>query len=283
MTASLPEHPERAASPVDPGPAASAGNLLEVRGLSLSFGGLTVLDEVSLEVPEGSITAIIGPNGAGKSSLFNSISGSYRPQAGTIRFAGRDVTRLPTPRRAALGVARTFQNLALFPSMTVLDNVKLGSHVHLRTGLLAAGFYLGRARREERRLQAAVEREVIEPLGLGDQMRQPAATLPYGRQKLVELARALAMQPRLLLLDEPVAGMNRVERDEMVRLIRDLQRRHGATVLLVEHDMNVVMGISDRVIVLDFGRVIAAGTPAAVRADPAVISAYLGGAAREHA
>ena len=278
-----PEHPERAAPVADPAPAAPAGNLLEVRGLSLSFGGLTVLDEVSLDVPEGSITAIIGPNGAGKSSLFNSISGSYRPQEGTIRFVGRDITHLPTPRRAALGVARTFQNLALFPSMTVLDNIKLGSHVHLRTGLLAAGIYLGRTRREERRLQAAVEREVIEPLGLGDQAWQPAATLPYGRQKLVELARALAMRPRLLLLDEPVAGMNRAEREEMVRLIRVLRRRHGATVLLVEHDMNVVMGISDRVIVLDFGRVIAAGTPAAVRADPAVISAYLGGAAREHA
>ena len=285
MTASIPEHPEhpeRAASLADPGPGAQAGNLLEVRDLSLSFGGLTVLDEVSLDVPEASITAIIGPNGAGKSSLFNSISGSYRPQAGAIRFAGRDITHLPTPRRAALGVARTFQNLALFPSMTVLDNIKLGSHVHLRTGLLAAGVYLGRARREERRLQAAVQREVIEPLGLGDQAQQPAATLPYGRQKLVELARALAMRPRLLLLDEPVAGMNRAEREEMVQLIRDLRRRHGATVLLVEHDMNVVMGISDQVIVLDFGRVIAAGTPAAVRADPAVISAYLGGAAREH-
>ena len=283
MTASIPEHPEGAAPLADPAPAAESGNLLEVRGLSLSFGGLTVLDEVSLEVPEGSISAIIGPNGAGKSSLFNAISGSYRPQAGTIRFGGRDITHLPTPRRAALGVARTFQNLALFPSMTVLDNIKLGSHVHLRTGLLAAGLYLGRARREERRLQAAVEREVIGPLGLGDQVRQPAATLPYGRQKLVELARALAMRPRLLLLDEPVAGMNRAEREEMVRLIRDLRRRHGATVLLVEHDMNVVMGISDRVIVLDFGRVIAAGAPAAVRADPAVISAYLGGAARERA
>ena len=282
MTASIPEHPEGAAPPAGTGPTAHGGNLLEVRGLSLSFGGLTVLDEVSLDVPEGSISAIIGPNGAGKSSLFNAISGSYRPQAGTIRFAGRDITHLPPPRRARLGVARTFQNLALFPSMTVLDNIKLGSHVHLHTGLLAAGVYLGRARREERRLQAAVEREVIEPLGLGDQVRQPAATLPYGRQKLVELARALAMRPRLLLLDEPVAGMNRAEREEMVRRIRDLRRRHGATVLLVEHDMNVVMGISDRVAVLDFGRVIAAGAPAAVRADPAVISAYLGGAAREH-
>ena len=282
MTRSTPDS-GRAAERAAPGPAAQAGTLLEVRNLCLSFGGLTVLDEVSLDVPEGSITAIIGPNGAGKSSLFNSISGSYRPQAGIdqVRRAATSRTS-PTPRRAALGVARTFQNLALFPGMTVLDNIKLGSHVHLRTGLLAAGVYLGRARREERRLQAAVEREVIEPLGLGDLVRLPAATLPYGRQKLVELARALAMRPRLLLLDEPVAGMNRAERGEMVRLIRDLQRQRGATVLLVEHDMNVVMDISDQVIVLDFGRVIAAGTPAAVRADPAVISAYLG-SAREHA
>ena len=256
-------------------------SLLEVDNLCLSFGGLTVLDAVSLRVPEGSITAIIGPNGAGKSSLFNCISGSYRPQAGTIRFAGRDITRLSTARRAALGIARTFQNIALFPSMTVLDNIKLGSHVHLRTGLLAAGIYRGRARREEQRLQAAVEREVLEPLGLGDLIRLPAATLPYGRQKLVELARALAMRPLLLLLDEPVSGMNRAERAEMVRLIRQLQRQHDATVLLVEHDVNVVMDISDLVIVLDFGRVIATGTPAAVRADPAVISAYLGSAAEE--
>ena len=257
--------------------------LLEVDNLCLSFGGLTVLDEVSLGVPEGSITAVIGPNGAGKSSLFNSISGSYRPQAGTIRFAGRDITRLPAARRAALGMARTFQNVALFPSMTVLDNIKLGSHVHLRVGLLAAGIYLGRARREEQRLQAALQREVIEPLGIGDLVRLPAATLPFGRQKLVELARALAMNPRLLLLDEPVAGMNRAERAEMVRLIRDLRRRRSATVLLVEHDVNVVMELSDQVVVLDFGRVIAAGAPAAVRADPAVITAYLGAGAQDRA
>ena len=257
--------------------------LLEVDNLCLSFGGLTVLDEVSLGVPEGSITAVIGPNGAGKSSLFNSISGSYRPQAGTIRFAGRDITRLPAARRAALGMARTFQNVALFPSMTVLDNIKLGSHVHLRVGLLAAGIYLGRARHEEQRLQAALQREVIEPLGIGDLVRLQAATLPFGRQKLVELARALAMNPRLLLLDEPVAGMNRAERAEMVRLIRDLRRRRSATVLLVEHDVNVVMELSDQVVVLDFGRVIAAGAPAAVRADPAVIAAYLGAGAQDRA
>ena len=229
--------------------------LLEANSLCLSFGGLTVLDEVSLRVPEGSITAIIGPNGAGKTSLFNAVSGCYRPQAGGITFAGEAVTRMPAPRRAALGVARTFQNIALFPGMTVLDNIKVGAHVHLRAGLPAAGLYLGRARREELRLQAEIERDVADLVGVGDRLDVPAATLPYGVQKRVELARALALRPRLLLLDEPVAGMNRREREEMVHLIRNLGRQRGATILLVEHDMSVVMDISDRVIVLDFGRV----------------------------
>ena len=255
--------------------------LLEVDNLCLRFGGLTVLDAVSLRVPAGSITALIGPNGAGKSSLFNAISGCYRPQAGTITFAGREITRLPTSRRAALGVARTFQNIALFPGLTVLDNIKLGSHVHLHTGLLAAGFYLGRAQREELRLHTELERDVIDQLGIRDILRVPVATLPYGQQKRVELARALAMGPRLLLLDEPVAGMNRPDRAEMVRLIRNLQQQRGMTVLLVEHDMGVVMDISEQVIVLDFGRVITAGTPAAVREDAAVIAAYLGTEAQQ--
>ena len=252
-------------------------NLLEVNDLSLSFGGLTVLDAVSLRVPEGSVTAIIGPNGAGKTSLFNSVSGSYRPQAGRIVFAGAEITRLPAARRAALGMARTFQNIALFPSMTVLDNIKLGRHVHLRSGVLAGGFQLGRARREERRLERHVEREVVDLLAIRDLLHRSAATLPYGLRKRVELARAVAMEPRLLLLDEPAAGLNHGDREQMMRLVRDLQRLRGITVLLVEHDMNVVMDLADQVVVLDFGRVIASGAPAQVREDPAVISAYLGG------
>ena len=252
------------------------GNLLEVDGLCLGFGGLTVLDGVSLQVPEGSVTAIIGPNGAGKTSLFNSVSGNYRPQAGRIVFAGADITRLAAARRAALGVARTFQNIALFPSMTVLDNVKLGRHVHLRSGLLAGGLYLGPARREERRLAAYIEHELVDLLGIREVCSALAADLPYGLRKRVELARALAMEPRLLLLDEPAAGLTQGDREQMMALIRDLQRLRGITVLLVEHDMNVVMDLADQVVVLDFGRVIAAGTPAQVREDPAVIAAYLG-------
>ena len=247
-----------------------------MEGLCLRFGGLTVLDEVSLQVPAGSITALIGPNGAGKTSLFNAVSGCYRPGAGRITFAGSDVMRLPAARRAALGMARTFQNIALFPGMTVLDNIKLGGHVHLRAGVPEAGLYAGRARREERRLQSEIEGDLADLVGIADDLHVPAATLAYGLQKRVELARALALRPRLLLLDEPVAGMNRREREEMVELVLILRRQRGATILLVEHDMSVVMGIPDQVVVLDFGRVIAAGTPAAVRDDPAVIAAYLG-------
>ncbi len=258
-------------------------DLLEVSGLCLQFGGLTVLDEVSLRVPEGGVTAIIGPNGAGKTSLFNSVSGNYRPHAGRIVFAGADITRLPAARRAALGVARTFQNIALFPSMTVLDNVKLGRHVHLRSGVLAGALYLGRARREERRLEAYIEREVVELLGIREILGESAAALPYGLRKRVELARAVAMEPRpvprargRLRLAEPAAGLSHGDREQMMRLIRDLQRLRGITLLLVEHDMHVVMDLADQVVVLDFGRVIAAGTPAQVREDPAVIAAYLG-------
>ena len=254
--------------------------LLEVEQLCLRFGGLTVLDAVSLRVPEGSVTAIIGPNGAGKTSLFNSVSGSYHPQAGRIMFAGAEITRLPAARRAALGVARTFQNIALFPSMTVLDNIKLGRHVHLRSGLLAGGLYVGRARREEQRLEAYIEREVVDLLGIRDILHTPAATLAYGLRKRVELARAIAMEPLLLLLDEPVAGLDRADREWMMRLIRGLQRQRAMTVLLVEHDMNVVMDLADQVVVLDFGRVIAAGTPAQVRENPAVVAAYLGAEAQ---
>ena len=200
-------------------------HLLEVEDLCLRFGGLTVLDAVSLQVPAGSITALIGPNGAGKTSLFNAVSGCYRPQAGSVTFAGTDVTRLPAARRAALGMARTFQNIALFGGMTVLDNIKMGGHVHLRAGLPAAGLYAGRARREERRLQSEIERDLADLVGIRGSLHQPAATLPYGMQKRVELARALALRPRLLLLDEPVAGMNRRERDEMVALVRTIRRQ----------------------------------------------------------
>jgi len=250
--------------------------ILEVEGLSLAFGGVHALDDVSLSVEEGSITAVIGPNGAGKTSLFNTISGFYKPQAGRILLDGNDITRRAPPKRAALGLARNFQNIALFRGMTVLDNIKLGRHVHMKTGLLAAGLYLGWAQREEMALREDIERDVIDFLEIDHIRNAPVAALPYGLQKRVELARALAMKPRLLLLDEPVAGMNREETEDMARFILDVREERGITVLLVEHDMDVVMDISDHVAVLNFGREIGAGTPDAVREMPAVIEAYLG-------
>ena len=251
-------------------------NILEASGLTLSFGGIRALADVAVAVPKGEITAIIGPNGAGKTSLFNAISGFYRPERGTIRFDGADITHLPAHRRAALGLARTFQNVALFRGMTVLDNIKLGGHNRGRTGALGALWYLGGAAAEEQRLREQIEREVIDFLEIDHIRHQPIAALPYGLQKRVELARALAMQPKLLMLDEPVAGMNREETEDMARFILDIQEERGVTVMLVEHDMGLVMDISSRVVVLNFGQVIASGTPGEVRQEPAVIAAYLG-------
>lgn len=251
-------------------------NILDVASVHLSFGGVTALDDVSITVPEGGITALIGPNGAGKTSLFNSISGFYRPQEGRVLFDGRDITRLRSPRRAVRGIGRTFQNIALFRGMSVLDNVKLGAHVHTRTGLLAAMWYAGRARREEIRLREEVERDVFDFLEIDHIRHAPVAALPYGMQKRVELARALAMRPRLLLLDEPVAGMNREEKEDIARFILDVKEQWDVTILMVEHDMDMVMDISDTVHVLNFGKVIAGGTPEDVQADAGVIEAYLG-------
>lgn len=257
-------------------PSAATAPVLRVAALTLGFGGVKALNGVGFDVQPGSITAVIGPNGAGKTSLFNTISGFYRPSAGRVEFEGADITRVPAPKRAAMGLARSFQNIALFRGMTVLDNIKLGRHAHLKTNVFDALFYLGRARREEAALRRDVEERIIDFLEIDHIRHASVAALPYGLQKRVEMARALAMQPKVLMLDEPVAGMNREETEDMARFILDVRREWGITVLMVEHDMAMVMDLSDHVVVLNFGQVIAQGRPEEVQANPDVVRAYLG-------
>jgi len=249
--------------------------LLRVDDIAVGFGAVQALSDVSVDIHRGEIVAIIGPNGAGKTTLINVISGFYHPQKGRILFEGKDRTQLKPYDVAALGVARTFQNVALFKGMTVLDNIMTGRLLKMRGHFLLDALYWGPARRQELEHRAAVER-VIDFLEIQAIRKTPAARLPYGLQKRVELARALAAEPQLLLLDEPMAGMNVEEKEDMSRFILDVHDEFGTTIALIEHDMSVVMDISDRVVALDYGRKIADGTPDAVRKDQVVIDAYLG-------
>ena len=254
----------------------NAGLSLSVQDVSLRFGGIHALRNVSFSARAGEITAVIGPNGAGKTSVFNTISGFYRPNEGSIHLGDEDITRVHISARARRGLARTFQNIALFRGLSVLENIKLGGHHTMRGGMLSALTYSRTVREEELALREDIERKVIDFLEIDHIRHQSVDVLPYGLQKRVELARALAMRPRVLMLDEPVAGMNREETEDMARFILDVQEEWGVTVLLVEHDMGMVMDISSHVVVLNFGQVIAADTPAAVRNNPKVIEAYLG-------
>ena len=250
--------------------------IIEVENVSLAFGGVQALYNIDTRLFNGEIFAIIGPNGAGKTCLLNCISRFYTPQEGQILYKGKDLLRVHTHAIAKLGIARTFQNIELFKGMTVLDNIKLGRHAFLKSGIFSDIIYWGRTRREELKLRQEIEEKIIDLLEIEAIRKKVVGTLPYGLQKRVELARALAMQPEVLLLDEPMAGMNLEETEDMARFIINVNQMWDVSIILVEHDMGVVMDISNRVCVLEFGQKIAEGSPGEIQENPHVIRAYLG-------
>ncbi len=249
---------------------------LEVVDVTLTFGGLHALSGVSVAFEEGTINAIIGPNGAGKTTLLNVISGFYLPQKGQIRLQGRDILSMPPSARAPLGIARTFQNISLYRGMSVLENIKLGAHTTLSTGVIAGSFFSDSTRRQEAELTKRIKEKIAPPLRLNEYLDDPVEGLAYGIQKRIELARALALSPTLLLLDEPVAGMNSSETDEMAKLILRVREEWDVTIIMIEHDMSLVMEISDRVAVLSMGKTVCEGSPSEVQTHPKAVEAYLG-------
>ena len=278
MTVSLAETRPAPAADKPPAAAAAAPALIEARNLSIAFGGIRAVDNVSFSVAKGEIFAIVGPNGAGKSTIFNLISRIYQPTGGLLVFEGEDITNVAPHTIARRGIARTFQNIELFEHATVLDNLLIGRHCRARPNILAEMLFTPGVRREELRHREAVE-EVIDFLNLANYREQRIAGLPYGVRKVVELARALCAKPKLLLLDEPASGLNTEETEEVAFWIDDIKNDLGITVIMIEHDMSLVSAVSDRVLALNNGRMLALGTPAEVQSDPAVIEAYLGGEA----
>lgn len=254
---------------------ASQDPILRCEGVGLSFGSVHALSDMTFDVFPGELVSIIGPNGAGKTSIINTVTGFYRPTRGRIRFKGRDITGLPAHKVSRAGIGRTFQNTELFAGLTVLENLLAARHLYLRSGILSCALYYGLAEREDIEAREVVE-DIIDLLEMEAIRKQVVGTLPYGQRKRVELGRAIALEPELILLDEPTVGMNLEEKEDMVRFVLDVSEQKGTTIVLVEHDMDIVMDISDRIIVFDFGAKIAEGIPADIRTNERVIQAYLG-------